>query len=737
MDIEALIHAFPQQQLARIDLPERPEILAPAPTAFRGSAAAPLLRKHARGGQLWQHQSLALDLLLKNRHTVIATGTASGKSLIFQVYAFHRLGQNPNSATIVFDPLRALAEDQLGSWREAAALAGIPPERIVKIDGSVPMSEREERLHNAAVAIMTPDVCHAWLMRNSHTRPVQDFIARLETIVLDEAHVYDSVFGSNAAYLFRRLLTFRRQTASPDAEPCRIIATTATISNAAEHLQALTGQPFKQITESQNGARTYPRSIIHIDGANEQDMADTIRIVLKQRQIPKFIAFTDSRQGVERIARQFTHRKVKPYRNGYEANDRRDIELALRNHQLDGVISTSALEMGINISRLSLGLNLKLPGTRKSFRQRLGRIGRDGPGLFVIVGPKNLFTQHGDTLAKYYDASAEPSVLYTGNKFVQFANAQCLARESAELPDPDDNTIQWPEGFHDALELALRNRPPDEYRTIAAIGRYNPHIAHPIRNISEAEIDLVDPNTGKRIGNTTLQQAIRETYPYAHYLHAGRGYRTLEWDHSNRYGKISVPMVHSPQAGRTEPITTVTITIRGIVGRNMTAHRNGLGYIAEVNATITETVVGCQEDGQLRQYMPADQPQRVFQTTGFLLRTDDNTNLLELPQQRGTIARRLENLTRYDCSIANWDIASTWEPMEIVSKLYPNGSTHDRALLVYDNCHGSLRLTEALYRNFGRYVAQLNAAILLDPEAPDAEIIKTFIEWAQGVPAAP
>ena len=729
MSLAGIIDSFPQTVLGRIDLPQRAQKLAPVPKCLLQGTAGPLIYVHARNGRLWQHQSLALQNLVNGHHTVVATGTASGKSLVFQAYAYDRLGQNPDATAIVFDPLRALAEDQLASWREAAKTCGLPPESIVKIDGSIPISERAGRLEKASVAIMTPDVCHAWLMRNTASDTVRRFVARLGTVVLDEAHVYDSVFGSNAGYLFRRLLTYRTNVAAADAQPCRVIAATATISNAAHHLTNLTGLPFQEITDDLNGARIYPRTIAHLSGETEDDFTDVVKQILKLSATPKFIAFMDNRQGVERIARQLGTGRVLAYRNGYEAGDRREIELALRSGQLAGVVSTSALELGINIPGLSLGMNLRLPSSRKSFRQRLGRIGRDGPGLFIIVGPPNLFAQYGQTMDEYYQASAEPSILYLSNRYIQFANAQCLARETSGIPA--DGAVSWPAGFDTILEYARRRRYPDEYRVVAQVGSRNPHVGHALRTVSEGSVSLINQGNGRRIGSSSLDKAIRENYPGAQYIHAGRSYQAGEWDYNGRYGDIIIPLQEMPYPVHTDPVTEMDINVRGIVEGNLALHQDGSSYIAEVNASVTETVTGCIQNHQLSQYPPEQRPQRRFETTGVLLRIQQDW--MDDPFSRDQVARMLATITRYDCSIAIYDIRAATDPMLIWSRQHPKGQINTRCVLVYDNAHGSLRLTEALYRNLPRYLRQLRRSVEIYGEMVSPEHIRNLEAWAEGL----
>ena len=727
-----LIDALPGNVHARIDLPERQERLKPAPEMFLAGGAAPAIASRASEGSLWQHQSLALAELEAGRNVVISTGTASGKSLIFQTYAFHRLGERPDAAALVVDPLRALAEDQLHSWRQAAEQCRLPPESVVKIDGTVPMPEREGLLEQAAVAIVTPDIIHAWLLRNSDRRAVRDFVARLETVVLDEAHVYESVFGSNVAFLIRRLLTLRQAVSGAAPEPCRIIGATATIINASGHMEDLTGLPFVEVGEELNGARTYPRSIVHIDGDGEDDMADVLRRIVEQRSSPKFIAFVNSRQGVERIARQLG-RRVMPYRNGYEARDRRQIEIALREGQLDGVVSTSALELGINIPNLTLGLNLNLPGSRKSFRQRLGRVGRDAPGAFVVVGAANLFSRYGQTLQEYYDESAEPSVLYLNNRYVQFSNAQCLLKEAgrSSLGQEALAAVAWPDGFGAMLDYAgvsLR-QVPNELAAIAAIGSRYPHRAHGVRNITEAEISLHDAHSGKRIGYISLRNAIREAYPGAHYLHAGRNYQIQEWRHKS-YGKIEIYLSDAPQILRTEPVPQVEVVVREIENKNLARHDDGASYLAEVSAEITETVMGYTEGRQTRMYRPEVRQSRRFETTGALLRIKQEW--AEWIPYRDAVGRALVAILRYDRSIANFDIDYATEPVQVAIGSHPQRLA-EPAVLVYDNCHGSLHLTEPLFRDFSRYLRQLQQSTEVDGEMISKEIIAHLVRWGSGL----
>ena len=199
-----------------------------------------------------------------------STGTASGKSLIFQLYALHLLLTEPGSRALVFYPLRALTADQLASWRRIVATLGMQPHEVDIIYGGIPAERREQILERARIVLMTPDVCQAWFMRTLDNAAVRRFLDALALLVLDEAHVYEYVFGSNAAFLMRRLLAAKRRLPSSGRSPrqrqLQIIAATATIAEAQQHLEQLTGLPFHEVDESQNGAPAHPRQVLHIEG---------------------------------------------------------------------------------------------------------------------------------------------------------------------------------------------------------------------------------------------------------------------------------------------------------------------------------------------------------------------------------------------------------------------------------------------------------------------------------------
>ena len=304
---EDLIEAGTVACADRVELPGRTERSVSIPEAYKhGSPGRWLMNDERLAGTVWMHQAKAMEVAAEGRNLVICTGTASGKSLVFQSAAFRLLDGDPEAAVIVFYPLKALSNDQLLSWRRAAEIAGLREEDIVKVDGDILRPSRAKLLEKARVALMTPDVCHAWLLNEVSNPAHRAFLGRTALVVIDEAHVLEGVTGSNFAYLFRRLCVarFLIQEAKRRIN-LQVIAASATISKPEQHLNALTGLHFETVGEEDDGAPRYNRSIVHVTAANrrEGEVAEPIhQALVEQSTDGSFITFVDSRQGAERLA---------------------------------------------------------------------------------------------------------------------------------------------------------------------------------------------------------------------------------------------------------------------------------------------------------------------------------------------------------------------------------------------------------------------------------------------------
>ena len=283
-EFERIIDIKIVSRVDRVDLPARPERSVAVPDAYRsGSSGRWLMNDDKLRGRVWLHQAKAMTIAAEGRNLVISTGTASGKSLVFQSAAFRMMDADDEAAVVVFYPLKALSNDQWMSWRRAAEHAGFRDTEIVKVDGDIPRPNRAKLLEKARVALMTPDVCHAWLLNEISNPAHRAFLARTRLVVIDEAHVLEGVFGSNFAYLFRRLCATRflvqdgrRRTS------LQVIAASATISAPDQHLNSLTGLDFETVGDEDDGAPRHERSILHLAAANrrEAEVAEAIHKAL-------------------------------------------------------------------------------------------------------------------------------------------------------------------------------------------------------------------------------------------------------------------------------------------------------------------------------------------------------------------------------------------------------------------------------------------------------------------------
>ena len=295
------------------------------PAWLAGSPVLPAVKAQTGDGQLYLHQAMGLELLGQGHNLVISTGTASGKSLVFQAPTLHHLATHPNATAIAIYPIKALARDQVLRWRNMAEAAGVDPAGINRIDGDVrDLTERRQILQRTRLALMTPDVIQKWLMAYSEPlygrRPlrhdlrevqntqynVRRFLSNLAFLILDEAHTYDGALGTHCLYLLHRLQQKRRELMA-QFEPLRMIAASATIHNPAQHLETLTGLPFQVVDDRYDGSPRAELTVQHVIGREPhdegwRDLQTAVREVINDDPDRSYIAFVDDRQLAERAA---------------------------------------------------------------------------------------------------------------------------------------------------------------------------------------------------------------------------------------------------------------------------------------------------------------------------------------------------------------------------------------------------------------------------------------------------
>ena len=760
-EIETAITGLGMAVCDSLTIPGRRTSRAKLPDAFVSGRAGDIPAKlfPERDGRLYKHQSKALGHLCAGRNVVVSTGTASGKSLIFQLYAMRRLLEDKNGRVLALYPQIALRTDQLNKWLEIVKLArnrNLRQKDVVMISSDMSRKDRETAMRqDPRILLMTPDMLHAWFMGLIDQEPHQRFLNGLSLLVLDEAHVYESVFGSNVGFLIRRLTAAKRMAAprAKDAGKLQAVAATATIADPAEHMRRLTGlDGFRVVDEKLDGAPQKEKRVIHVEGSgkrarDETDVAQTLAEICSVEKRTKFIAFIDSRQGAEGIAMRTNEilglgeNPVKAYRSGLEDKDRREIEKALGDGTLRGVVSTSALELGIDLPDVNVGLNVGVPRTRKSFRQRLGRIGRDTPGIFIVVAPRSAFAQIGYTLADYYEGSVEPSHIYLGNRFIQFAQARCLRLEverlggrSARRPPAG---VKWPEGFANALNIA-REGWPSEYDEVARIAGGSPHINYGLRQIGEVSYDLEMklPSGTTKVGSPIpLQSAIREAYPGADgYMHNGNAY----WVDSWRPGAIAIRLNRSKRPPMRAPDLRKTleadVSREGIIEGRL--KRGEAGFIAEAAVRVKESVEGYLVGSERHSYTALhvndpnmERKERVFSTTGVIIEIDSDW----FRDARKTIADGIREMLSRDRSLAPQDVDHAHSRIRVKTDMETNGASVADAIIIYDAVYGGFRLTENLFDDFERYLDKL--VLGADKSGEDAllsrELAVRLREWSK------
>ncbi|HEX9124420.1 MAG TPA: DEAD/DEAH box helicase [Actinomycetota bacterium] len=492
---------------------------------------------------LYPHQLDAFERVRAGRDVVIATGTASGKTLVYDLaFAADALSDPKHTALCLF-PTKALARDQLRQIRELR----LPQLKAAVFDGDTPRAERPMIRKNANLVLSNPDMLHASMLPD-HPRWA-DFFLRLSLVVVDEAHVCRGVFGSHVSMVLRRL---RRLVAHYGGDP-RFVLASATMGNPAELAERLVGIPFDAVTEdaSPAGQKVFalwnPPVIDEESGARRSALTDASSLMARMAEEGvKSIGFTRSRRAAELLA-EFARRelpadlrgKVKSYRAGYLAEDRRELERQLAGDELLAVASTNALELGIDIGSLDAAILVGYPGTRASMWQQAGRAGRRAGGsLAVLVAQDDPLDQYLVTHpADLFDKPPEAAVIDPQNPFVLEPHLRCAARE---LPLADEELAFFgPDAAAAAERLQERGELVRRRGLLHHAGRESPHRAVDIRSASGHLFQIVIEETGELLGTVDESRAYYHVHPGAVYLHQGEQFEVHELDLVNRVAVVS------------------------------------------------------------------------------------------------------------------------------------------------------------------------------------------------------
>jgi len=523
-------------------IPASREATAEWPAIDPGLVAA--LQK--RGIQkLYTHQARAVSCALEGRDSVIVTPTASGKTLCYNIPALEAIIRDPSSRAIYIFPTKALAQDQLSELYELIGELGIDV-RTFTYDGDTPPDARVKIRDAGHVVITNPDMLHTGILPH-HTK-WKSLFENLKYIVIDELHSYRGVFGSHFALILQRLLRICEFYGSRPV----FICCSATIANPKELAKELTGREVEPTDE--NGAPSSERHILFYNppvvnkqlGIRRSSLLEATQIASEAiANGIRTIVFTRSRINVELLLTYLQNaaskRRIDPsgiagYRGGYLPGERRAIERGLRDGSVRCVVSTNALELGVDIGSLELAVLHGYPGNVASAWQQMGRAGRRAPGgniaaAVMVASSLSLDQFLANRPSYFFGASPEHARINPLNPYIQIGHIKCSAFElpfrageafgkcdAGEALDylarhgvlhMQDGSYHWQADSYPAASLSLRSATSENY------------VIH----------DVTEPSKPRVIGQMDRKSAPTLIFPQAIYFHLGEPYQVQELDH--------------------------------------------------------------------------------------------------------------------------------------------------------------------------------------------------------------
>jgi len=642
---------------------------------------------------LYRHQAETWNAARRGENVVVTTGTASGKSLAFNLPVLDAIAREPKARALYVYPTKALAQDQARALAELR-LKGLRP---AIYDGDTPPEQRWQIRKWSNLILTNPDLLHVGLL--PHHDRWGDVLSNLRFVVVDEAHVYRGVFGSHVANVLRRL---RRLARIYDADP-RFLLATATIANAGALALALTGEPAT-LVESDTSPRAEREVAIWnpplLDaglGLRASALGDAARLLsqLASRDL-RTICFAKSRKAAELIHRFTvervdgeTARRLAPYRAGYTAEQRREIERRLVDGELLGVTATDALELGIDIGHLDCAISVGFPGTVASLRQQWGRAGRRDRGLAVLIASEDALDQF---FAREPDALLERRV-----------EAAILDHENMRILDPHvlSAAYEAPLADPDAAELgtvALERAAvlPELERTPAGFvwkGRDYPAARISLRSGDAEAVAVVEHETGSLLGLVERERAYSTVHQGAVYLHLGEQYLVEELDLDGRVALVAPAGVDWYTQAKKESETTIEEAVR-------MEPRLGV-ELSFGRVSVTEQVVAyarkAVRDGSTLDVVPLLLPETTFETEAVWFSPNDEllAGLEQMPTLLGTLhaaEHALIALLPLQAMCDRWDIGGLSTNVH-----YQTGRP---TIFVYDGHAGGVGITERGFERF-------------------------------------
>jgi DEAD/DEAH box helicase domain-containing protein len=653
-------------------------------------------------GSLYAHQREAWEAAAGGAALIVTTGTASGKTLAFNLPVLDALARDPKSRALYLYPTKALAQDQFRT------LAGyrVPGLRPAIYDGDTPVEQRREIRRSANVILSNPDMLHIGVL--PHHERWGDVLANLRYVVVDEAHVYRGVFGSHVANVVRRL---RRVARLYGAAPQFLLAS-ATISNPGELASALLGVPVAVVGE--DAAPRADRTVVLWNpplldgelGLRGSALAEAAKLQAGfVEQGLRTLTFAKSRKAAELVHRFTAERlgddgRLSPYRAGYTAAQRRQIERRLAEGELLGVSATNALELGIDVGLLDAVISVGFPGTVASLRQQWGRAGRRGHGVAVLVATEDALDQYFmREPAKLLGRRVEAAILDHENPRVLAGHVRAAAYEAPV--DADDAEILGAR----ALEAAAAD--PELRRTRRGYvwaGKDHPSARIGLRSADPDTFTIVDGASGAVLGTAERSRAYSTVHPGAVYLHLGESYLVRELDEAALRAVVEPIAADWYTQVKKETQTT-------IVEPRREERRLGLPLVfGEIE--VTEQVVGYERrtirSQERIEAVPLELPVTTFATEGiwFVPEPEQLAGLEEMPRLLGTLHAAEHALI---AMLPLWAMCDRWDIGGLSTNIHPQ--TARPTVFVYDGHAGGVGIAERGFEQFEGWVADTAAML--------------------------
>jgi DEAD/DEAH box helicase domain-containing protein len=651
--------------------------------------------------RLYRHQARAVTLARSGVHVVTATSTASGKSLCYQIPIAEAALADRRATSLLIYPTKALTQDQFSSLQRLG-LTELTP---AVYDGDTSREDRTWVRRHANAVLTNPDMLHVGILP-AH-RAWASFLARLQFVVIDEIHSMRGIFGSHVALVLRRL---QRLAAHYGAHPT-FLAASATIGNPGDLTSRLVGLPVDVIEEDTSPAGA--RHFVLWNPPLEDDQQGTRRSALSEatdvlvdlvRRGQHTIAFARSRKGVELVYRWTRERleedlrdSIAPYRGGYLTEERRRTERRLFSGELLGVVTTTALELGIDVGSLDAAILATFPGTIASFRQQAGRAGRTREeSLAVLVAGEDALDQYYmNHPAALFGRPSEAGVINPANPEILSSHLGCAAFEKPLVPE--DREFMGEEMEELLPDLVGTGALVPQGGSLVWGSRRAPAPAIDIRTAGGHPFSIVDRD-GAEVGTVDEGRAFTQTHPGAVYLHQGEGYLVESLDLEQRrvvVRKEEVPYYTQPKEEKGLTVLEVT----GTEGVGRIGHFHGM---VEVESRVVAFQVRSIRDRAVLGYQPLDLPQRRFQTQALWFTLEES-----LFEDAGVAPKAIPGTLHAaeHASIAMLPliaICDRWDVGGLSTPFHP--STGGAAWFIYDGYPGGAGISPAAWSQGERHL---------------------------------